>query len=83
MNEKQIDFINAIKKATNGWSCEIIHHNWSLLGHPIFEVDIKFNESDWNSSASIITDALIDVAEDWEAGIDWDNNIISLSKLGI
>ena len=44
-------------------------------------VDIKFDEADWNSNAIIIIDTLIDVAEDWDAGIDWEDNICSLSLM--
>ena len=44
-------------------------------------VDIKFDEADWNSNAIIIIDTLIHVASDWDAGIDWEDNICSLSLM--
>ena len=81
MSEKQIEFIKAIQNAANRWQCEITYHTDSIFGWPLFVVDIKFDEADWNSNAIIIIDTLIDVAEDWDAGIDWEDNICSLSLM--
>lgn len=81
MTEKQIEFIKAIQNATNRWQCKIKYYNDSVFGWPLFAVDIIFDEADWNSNSITITNALITVAVEWDAGIDWNNNIYSLSLM--
>lgn len=70
MKREEREFLEDIEDAIEDWDYDIetYHENGS------FCVDITIDEDDWGYNADEIWEKLNDVAQDWDAGIDYDCN---------
>ena len=71
MNREERDFLNNLKSSINDWrySYECYHEQ----GY--FCVDITIDDIDeWGENADEIWDAISEVCDEWNAGIDSNNN---------
>lgn len=75
MNKTERNFLNDIKDAVDDWdySYEHYHEDGS------FCVDVTIDLDQWSDDADEIWDALQEVADDWDAGIDSDTNTYYLA----
>ena len=71
MKKEEKEFLNDVKATIEQWnySCEYYYE------HDHFCVDITFDDMDeWAENESDIWEALNEVVDEWEAGIDSDCN---------
>lgn len=72
MTKEERNFLNEIKGAIDDWSFSYnTYHN-----NGCFCIDIDIDDMDeWGENADEIWDALSEVCNEWDAGIDsWDNH---------
>lgn len=75
MKKKEREFLEDIEDALEDWEYETETYHEDGC----FCVDVTVDEDDWGYDADEIWEALSDVAEEWEAGIDSDMNTYYLA----
>ena len=75
MKRNEREFLEDIEDALEGWNyeTETYHEDGD------FCVDVTIEFDDWGEDADEIWEALSDVADDWDAGIDSDMNTYYLA----